>query len=294
MLAINRGERAKVLRVRIESAADVIQREAITLLVPVDHPHADFLQGCVRDALSRLVLPSLERDTRREMTEKAETRSVQVFAQNLGKLLMQPPVRGRRVLAVDPGFKNGCKLAALDEFGGVLAAGVVYIVGNDQRKAEGRAKIVELITTHDLSVIAVGNGTACRETEELAAALIAEELADRDVSYVVVNEAGASVYSTSALGREELPDHDAMQRSAISIGRRLQDPLSELVKIDAASIGVGLYQHDAKAKHLRDSLDAVVQSCVSFVGVDANTASPALLRYVSGMNQLTARRSRQH
>ena len=290
VLAINRGERAKVLRVRIEVVNDLIEREAIALLVPVDHPHGEFLQGCARDALSRLVLSSLERDARREMTEKAESRSVEVFAQNLAKLLMQPPVSGRRVLAVDPGFKNGCKLAALDEFGGVLAIEVVFVIGNDQRKAESRAKIVELITTHDLSVIAIGNGTACRETEELAASMIAEELADRDVSYVVVNEAGASVYSTSALGREELPEQDAMQRSAISIGRRLQDPLSELVKIDPASIGVGLYQHDAKAKHLRDSLDTVVQSCVSFVGVDVNTASPALLRYVSGMNQLTARR----
>jgi len=294
VLAINRGERANVVKVKIEAAFDIIEREAIELLVPVDHPHAEFLRGCVRDGLARLVLPSLEREARRDLTEKAESRAVDVFARNLTKLLMQPPVRGRRVLAIDPGFKNGCKVAAIDEFGAVLAVALFHVIGNDERKAESRARVAELIRTHDLSIIAIGNGTACRETEELAASLIAEELADRDLSYVVVNEAGASVYSTSALGREELPNFDAMQRSAISIGRRLQDPLSELVKIDPASIGVGLYQHDAKAKHLRDSLDGVVQSCVSFVGVDVNTASPALLRYVSGMNQLTARRVYEH
>ena len=198
------------------------------------------------------------------------------------------------MLAVDPGFKGGCKLAALDEFGSVLAIETVYLVGSDQRKAEARTKLVELITSHNVSLVAIGNGTACREAEELVGALIAEELKDRDLAYVVVNEAGASVYSTSALGREELPDYTAIQRSAVSIGRRIQDPLSELVKIDPASIGVGLYQHDAKAKHLQSSLKSVVESCVSYVGVDVNTASTALLRYVSGLNQLTARHIFEH
>lgn len=290
VLAINRGERSKDLRVKIDADVEAIQREADALLLPEGHPHAEFLKGCVRDALARLVLPSLERETRREMTEKAEAHAVEVFARNLRNLLLQPPIRGRRVLAIDPGFKSGCKLVALDEFGKILANDVIHVVGSDERKQAGRQKLVEIIREHDLSVAAIGNGTGCRETEEVLAELIAGELADRNVSYVVVNEAGASVYSASPLGREELPDYDATVRGAVSIGRRLQDPLSELVKIDPASIGVGLYQHDVKAKHLRGSLDQVVESCVNYVGVDVNTASPALLRYVSGLNQLTARR----
>ncbi len=204
--------------------------------------------------------------------------------------LLQPPVRHRRVLAIDPGFKSGCKLAALDEFGALLDQAVVHIVGKAERREQGKLKIVEMVKQHQLALIAIGNGTACRETEELVTELIAGELSGAGVAYVIVNEAGASVYSTSPLGREELPAFDATVRSAVSIGRRLQDPLSELVKIDPASIGVGLYQHDVKAKHLRVSLDAVVESCVNYVGVDLNTASPALLRYVSGLNQLTARR----
>jgi uncharacterized protein len=207
---------------------------------------------------------------------------------------LQPPLHGKRVLAVDPGYKNGCKLAALDEFGALLAHDLIFVVGSDEQKAASRAKLVELIQQHNLNVVAIGNGTACRQIEQLIAEILANELNGQDVHYVVVNEAGASVYSTSEIGREEFPECDAIQRSAISIGRRLQDPLSELVKIDPASIGVGLYQHDARAKHLRDTLDDVVQSCVSFVGVDLNSASTPLLRYVSGMNQLTARRVYEH
>jgi len=228
------------------------------------------------------------------MTEMAEAHAVTVFARNLRNLLLLPPVRSRRVLAVDPGFKSGCKLAALDEFGSLLDQAVIHLVGKEERKVEGRKKLVELIKQHSLVVMALGNGTACRETEELLGELLADELKDDGVAYVIVNEAGASVYSTSPLGREELPQYDATLRSAISIGRRLLDPLSELVKIDPGSLGVGLYQHDVKAKHLRASLDAVVESCVNYVGVDVNTASPALLRYVSGLNQLTARRVYDH
>lgn len=294
VLAINRGERAKLLRVKIEADEAALTQETETLLVPAEHPHADFLRGCARDALQRLVLPSLEREIRREMTEAAEAHAVVVFAKNLRNLLLLPPISGRRVLGVDPGFKSGCKLAALDEFGNLLDQAVIHLVGKEERKLEGRAKLVELIKTHNLTVMALGNGTACRETEELIAELLANELKDDGAAYVIVNEAGASVYSTSPLGREELPQYDATLRSAISIGRRLLDPLSELVKIDAGSLGVGLYQHDVKAKHLRTSLDAVVESCVNYVGVDVNTASPALLRYVSGLNQLTARRVYDH
>jgi uncharacterized protein len=294
VLAINRGENAKVLRVRVEADFEGMHRTAEQMIVPPDHPHADFLRGCTKDALERLVLPGLEREVRRELTDKAETHAVEVFARNLRKLLTQPPVHGRRVLAVDPGFKSGCKLVALDEFGNVLEHGVIHLVGSDERKAEARTKLVDLITRQQITVVTIGNGTACRETETLVAEIIANELADKGVAYVIVNEAGASVYSTSTIGREEFPDFDATLRGAISIGRRLQDPLSELVKIDPANIGVGLYQHDVKAKHLRASLDEVVESSVNYVGVDLNTASAPLLRYVSGLNQLTSRRLFEH
>jgi uncharacterized protein len=294
ILAINRGERANILRIKIESDEQAIEQLALELLVPPEHPHKDFLAGCVKDALARLVIPSLERETRRDLTEKAETHAVETFAKNLRNLLLQPPLTGKRVLAIDPGYKNGCKLAAIDEFGSLLTHDLIHIVGSDEQKAAARAKLIELIKTHNLTVVAIGNGTACRQTEQLFAEILSTELAGEDVHYVVVNEAGASVYSTSEIGREEFPQCDALERSAISIGRRLQDPLSELVKIDPASIGVGLYQHDTRAKHLRDTLDDVVQLCVSFVGVDVNSASGALLRYVSGMNQLTARRVYEH
>ncbi|MGH7138834.1 MAG: Tex-like N-terminal domain-containing protein, partial [Pirellulales bacterium] len=295
VLAINRGERAKALRVRIDADFEAMRKLVDEILIPVDHPHADFLRGCAQDALVRLILPSLEREVRRELTDRAEVHAVEVFARNLRNLLLQPPVREARVLAVDPGFKSGCKLVALDEFGNVLAHCVAHIVGSEERRAEGKRKAVEMVRTHQLSVLAIGNGTGCRAAEQWASDLIAtspEEhgLGDLSLAYVVVNEAGASVYSTSRLGREELPKYDATARGAVSIGRRLQDPLSELVKIDPPNIGVGMYQHDIKAKHLRDSLDEVVASCVNYVGVDLNTASPALLRYVSGLNQLTARR----
>ncbi|MCG8585905.1 MAG: helix-hairpin-helix domain-containing protein, partial [Pirellulales bacterium] len=215
-------------------------------------------------------------------------------AKNLRNLLLQPPVHGRRVLALDPGFRSGAKMVALDEFGNPMANDVMHIVGSEERLAEGRKKLVAMIKEHELNVVAIGNGTACRETEKLVGQVLADELSGTDIGYAVVNEAGASVYSTSQLGRDEFPDYDATVRGAVSIGRRLLDPLSELVKIDPASIGVGLYQHDVKAKHLRESLDAVVESCVNFVGVDVNAASPALLRYVSGMNQLTAQRVFDH
>jgi protein Tex len=288
-LAINRGERAKLLKVRIDGPADELQAAAEELLVPAGHPHADFLRGCVRDALARLVLPSLEREIRREITEYCESHAVEVFARNLRNLLLQPPVAGRRVLALDPGFKSGCKAVAIDECGNPLDHAVLHIIGKKEKREAAALKIVEIVKTHGCTVIAVGNGTAGRETETLVAELVAGELKELDVGYVIVNEAGASVYSTSGYAREELPGHEAAVRGAISIGRRLQDPLSELVKIEPANIGVGLYQHDVKARHLHASLDAVVESCVNYVGVDVNTASPALLRYVSGLNQTTAK-----
>jgi uncharacterized protein len=289
ILAINRGERAKVLRVKVECDMEAMYQALEEECIPAGHPHADLLRGCARDALARLILPSLDREIRRELTERAEGHAVEVFAKNLRNLLLQPPVCDRRLLAIDPGFKNGCKLAALDQFGNVLEHGLIYLIGKPERKEEAKKAILDMVQRLELTVIAVGNGTACRDTEDFIAELIAGELAGK-VCYVIVNEAGASVYSTSRIGREEFPHYDATLRGAVSIGRRLLDPLSELVKIEPANIGVGLYQHDVKARHLQASLDEVVESCVNYVGVDANTASPALLRYVSGLNQLTARR----
>lgn len=294
VLAINRGEKIRVLRVKIESNIAAMERFIDEQIVPHGHPHADFLRGCARDALQRLILPSLERELRREMTDDAERHAVEVFAKNLRNLLLQPPVREHRLLALDPGFKSGCKFVALDEFGNLLEHGVVFVVGNAQRRAESKAKLVEIAKKHESKVIVIGNGTACRETEKFVADMLGTDLAGSGVSYVIVSESGASVYSASPLGREEFPDCDATVRGAVSIGRRLQDPLSELVKIEPASLGVGMYQHDVKAKHLRDSLDGVVESCVNYVGVDVNTASPSLLRYVSGLNQLTAQRIYDH
>lgn len=294
ILAINRGERAKFLKVRVEADKAAIEEAMQKQLLPEEHPHKDFLQGCAQDALERLIYPSLERELRRELTDRAEEHAVTVFARNLRNLLLQPPVHNRRILAIDPGFRSGCKLAAMDEHGNLLEHDVIFLVGKEERKAEAPGKLVAIIEKHNLNLIAIGNGTACRETEELVAEAIAGPLAGRELAYVVVNEAGASVYSTSNLGREEFPDLDATTRGTMSIGRRLLDPLSELVKIEPQHIGVGLYQHDIKQKHLQQSLDQVVESCVNFVGVDLNTASVALLRYVAGLNQLTARKIVEH
>jgi len=288
-LAINRGERAKILRVRVEGPVDEMQAAVEPLVVTEGHPHSDFLKGCVRDAIARLILPSLEREFRREITDQCERHAVEVFARNLRHLFLQPPVAGRRVLAIDPAFKSGCKVVVVDPYGNPLEHDLLHIVGKSEKREEASAKLAALVEKHDVQVIAIGNGAAGRETENFVAELVAGPLAERGLEYVIVNEAGASVYSTSPLGREEFPQHDASIRSAISIGRRLQDPLSELVKIEPANIGVGLYQHDVRAKHLHASLDAVVESCVNYVGVDVNTASPALLRYVSGLNQAIAK-----
>jgi protein Tex len=350
------------------------------------HPHAEFLKKITADALNRLLVPSLEREIRRELTQRSEGHAVEVFARNLRGKLLAPPLRGRRVLAIDPGFRTGCKLAVLDETGNLLEDGVIYPHTPPQtRRAEARVRLEELVRKHQLQVIAIGNGTACRETEEVVSELIAD-LDDRrhgrkrevaapepapepevpappapeavapaapepeavpaappaeaaasaapspegaaapppeavptpsadgaapvappvpappppnpllglpdappELAYVIVNEAGASVYSASPVGREEFPNFDATLRGTISIGRRLQDPLSELVKIDPQHVGVGLYQHDVSPKQLRESLDGVVESCVNAVGVDLNTASVPLLRHVSGLNQLVAR-----
>jgi uncharacterized protein len=386
ILAINRGEKENALQVKLEFDRAFVQRIALDKLPLAGHPHAVFLECVTTDALDRLVLPSLEREIRRELTGHAEDHAVNVFARNLRSLLLAPPLRQRRVLAIDPGFRTGCKLAVLDEIGTLLEDGVVFPHPPQNKKEEARRKLEELVRKHQVQVIAIGNGTAGRETEELVSELLAalearrrgEQPADRvqksevrdqksevggqegvpvpapvpdvtvpaqeqtpapaqvtqptattadqpvptpeqtpppaeqpapvavapppppvnpleglpeapaDLAYIIVNEAGASVYSASAVGREEFPEYDATLRGTISIGRRLQDPLSELVKIDPQHVGVGLYQHDVNPRHLKESLEGVIESCVNVVGVDINTASVPLLRHVSGLNQLVA------
>jgi uncharacterized protein len=406
ILAMNRGEKEGVLKVHLDAEPEAVRKAMHAKLPLADHPHAEFLKTVAEDALTRLLLPSLENEIRRELREEAENHAVKIFARNLRSLLLQPPLHGRRVLAIDPGFRTGCKLAALDEHGNLLDHGVVFPHPPQNKKDDARFKLEEMIRAHQTSVVAIGNGTACRETEEVVADLIStlekrrsapseasagstpiaepprlvepapvneplpavpasptelpatsappmamanvsdipaavqgQESAGMsgeaapppvvaessqaatggavpppvptptaavaavpaimplaslppppdDLAYVIVNEAGASVYSASTVGREEFPDYDATLRGTISIGRRLQDPLSELVKIDPQSIGVGLYQHDIRHKYLKESLESVVESSVNHVGIDLNTASVPLLRHVSGLTQLAAR-----
>ncbi len=289
-LALNRGENAKIISVKLDVDVDQLKAIARETLVAEGRPFADFLNACADDAVVRLAAPSLEREARRELTDRAEEQAVSVFAKNLRNLLMQRPLNRRRVLALDPGFKNGCKLVALDEFGNVLDFDAVFLQGNAERRAAASAKIVEFVEKYKLSVFAIGNGTGCREAENFVAKIIEEKFADADVAYIVVNEAGASVYSTSQIAKDEFPNYDPLVRGAASIGRRLQNPLNELVKIDAERLGVGMYQHDVKSKALKDALTNVVASCVNRVGVDLNAATPAILRYVAGLNQLTAKR----
>ncbi|MDR0336759.1 MAG: helix-hairpin-helix domain-containing protein [Planctomycetaceae bacterium] len=228
------------------------------------------------------------------MTEFAEKQAIRVFSRNLRHLLLQPPLYRKRVLALDPGYKHGCKMVPLDEFGNVLDFETVYLAGSAERKEKAVQKIADMIQKYKISVIAIGNGSGSRETEELASGMIASRFADTDLAYVIVNESGASVYSASPIAKEEFPDYDPLLRGAVSIGRRLQDPLNELVKIDPASLGVGMYQHDLKNKHLKNTLTDVVESCVNFAGVDLNTATPAILRYVAGLNHMTAKRIHEY
>ncbi len=410
VLAINRGEKANVLRVRVDTSAEMAAEITAYHLNLTDHPHKELMQGVVADALDRLIRPSLDREVRRELTERAQEHAIMVFAKNLRSLLLQPPLRGKKVLAVDPGIRTGCKLAVLDETGKLLEDAVIYPQGQKRNASDSKRKLEQLVRKYQVSIVAIGNGTGCREAEQLVADLIAD-LAHRrmnptpevqptaatipneappapvpeaapppapepipapvavtldsgtptvvgeavtlssdiviptglvmvsaeahagppattgetlasdapaapavpvqaappappppppisleglpdapaDLAYVVVIEAGASDYSASPVAREEFPDLDATTRGTISIGRRLQDPLAELVKIDPQHIGVGLYQHDVKPKHLKESLEGVIESSVNQVGVEVNTASVPLLRHVSGLNQLVAR-----
>ena len=287
VLALNRGEREGVLRVRVE-IDDEQALQAIRRVYAPDpaSPLAAQLEAALADGWKRLLGPSLERETRRTRTEEADEHAIQVFARNLRHLLLQPPLRGVRVLGIDPGYRTGCKVALVDETGKFLGGTTIYPHEPQQEWEAARRTLRDLIERGRVDVVAIGNGTASRETEQLVAQVIGE--VERPVRYAIVDEAGASVYSASELARQELPELDVAMRGAVSIARRLQDPLAELVKIDPKSVGVGLYQHDVDQKRLAEALDAVVESVVNSVGVDLNTASPALLRYVAGLTPKVA------
>ena len=288
ILALNRGEAEKVLTVRVEAPEERILRYLEKKVIVRDNPHTTpVLKMVIADSYSRLIAPSIEREIRNELTEKAEDGAISVFGKNLKQLLMQPPIVGQVVLGWDPAFRTGCKLAVVDATGKVLDTVVIYPTAPQNKVAEAKAILKKLIAKYGITLISVGNGTASRESEQVIVELIRE--LPTPVRYVIVNEAGASVYSASKLATEEFPNFDVGQRSAASIARRLQDPLAELVKIDPRSIRVGQYQHDMNQKKLGEALSGVVEDCVNKVGVDLNTASAPLLEYVSGINKTLAK-----
>lgn len=283
ILAINRGEKEEVLQAKIVvPEEEIVTKLGQRVLTNPASLGAAQLKEAVADGACRLLFPSLEREIRRELSEKGEKQAIVVFSQNLRNLLLQPPVRGQMVLGIDPGFRTGCKLAVIDDTGKLLEIGVIFPHPPQGQKREAGTKLKEMIKKWQVTAITIGNGTASRETEALVADLIREE--NLAVSYTIVSEAGASVYSASPLAREEFPTLDLSYRSGVSIARRIQDPLAELVKIDPKSIGVGQYQHDVNTKELNQALQGVVESCVNTVGVELNTASPSLLQYVAGLS----------
>lgn len=288
VLALNRGEKEKILTVKVvapeERAVGYLQKQVIIGNNPYTTP---ILEEVAQDAYDRLIAPAIEREIRNELTEKAEDGAIDVFGKNLEMLLMQPPVAGKVVLGWDPAFRTGCKLAVVDATGKVLDTKVIYPTEPQNKVEEAKRELKKLIAKYHIDLISVGNGTASRESEQVIVSLLKE--IKEPVQYVIVNEAGASVYSASKLATEEFPDFDVAQRSAASIARRLQDPLAELVKIDPKSIGVGQYQHDMNQKKLSDTLTGVVEDCVNKVGVDLNTASAPLLAYISGISKTLAK-----
>ena len=288
VLALNRGEKEKILTVKVEAPEEQILAYLEKHIIRKENPHTkDILKDTIADSYSRLIAPAIEREIRSDLTEKAEDGAIKVFGKNLEQLLMQPPIVGQVVLGWDPAFRTGCKLAVVDATGKVLDTTVIYPT-EPQNKVEQAKKVVkELIAKYGITLISVGNGTASRESERIIVDMLKE--IDKPVQYVIVNEAGASVYSASKLATEEFPNFDVGQRSATSIARRLQDPLAELVKIDPKSIGVGQYQHDMNQKKLSEALTGVVEGCVNKVGVDVNTASASLLEYVSGITKAIAK-----
>lgn len=288
ILALNRGEAEKFLTVKITAPEEAIIRYLEANVITRENPNTKgALQEVVADSYRRLIAPSIERDIRSELTERAEDGAIKVFGQNLSQLLMQPPITGHNVLGWDPAFRTGCKLAVVDATGKVLDTTVVYPTEPQNKIEETKKTVKKLIDQYNISLISVGNGTASRESEQVIVEMLKE--IPKPVSYVIVNEAGASVYSASKLASEEFPNYDVGQRSAASIARRLQDPLAELVKIEPKAIGVGQYQHDMNQKKLGEALSGVVEDCVNRVGVDLNTASASLLEYVSGVSKAIAK-----
>lgn len=288
ILAINRGEREGILKVGLEVASDPIHNYVAGQVIKGSSAVEELLRNVIEDAYKRLIAPSIEREVRAEMTEKGEQQAISIFAGNLRSLLLQAPIKGRRVLGVDPAYRTGCKLAVVDDTGKLLEVAVTYPTPPNNKKREAAEKFKQLIAQYSIELIVIGNGTASRETEQFVAEVIAD-IGDSSLAYLIVNEAGASVYSASKLAQEEFPDLDVAERSAASIARRVQDPLAELVKIEPKAIGVGQYQHDVSQKHLDESLKDVVESAVNHVGVDVNTASSALLSYVAGINATIAK-----
>lgn len=287
-LAINRGEKEKVLTVRIEAPVDdVIRYLEKQVITNIQAQTAPILRDVIADAYDRLIAPAIEREIRNDLSEKAEDGAIKVFGKNLEQLLMQPPIKGQVVLGWDPAFRTGCKLAVVDETGKVLDTTVIYPTAPQNKVEEAKAVLKKLISKYHITLISLGNGTASRESEQIIVQLLKE--IPVHVQYIIVNEAGASVYSASKLATEEFPNFDVGQRSATSMARRLQDPLAELVKIDPKSIGVGQYQHDMNQKKLSEALSGVVEDCVNRVGVDLNTASASLLEYISGISKAIAK-----
>ncbi len=289
VLAINRGEKEEFLKVSVDISADIVLNYLHNCVVtePVS-PAYKYVSAAIVDGYERLIAPSIEREIRNDIFDNASEGAIKVFSDNLGHLLMQSPLKGKNVLGFDPGYVNGCKLAVVDKTGKVLDTAVIYPTKPKQRTEEAARIVKSLIKKHHVDVIAIGNGTASKESEIFISDLL-KEIPEANCKYIVVNEAGASIYSASKLATEEFPDFDVMQRSAVSIARRLQDPLAELVKIDPKSIGVGQYQHDMKPARLDGALTGVVEDCVNSVGVDVNTASYSLLSYISGINMTSAK-----
>lgn len=286
ILAINRGEAQKLLKVTLTDTPET-NIDTLVRMVSAQHsPYEAIIAAAAADSYKRLIFPQLEREIRSDLTERAEKQAISVFAKNLRSLLLQPPFAGQVILGLDPGYRTGCKAAVIDATGNVLDYGVCYLTGSEKQRHESAHTLLSMINQHHVTLLSIGNGTASYETEQFVASLIQEN--DLPCHYIIANESGASVYSASDLAREELPDLDVTIRGAVSIARRIQDPLAEAVKIDPKSIGVGQYQHDVNQKSLSAALDSVVESVVNYVGVDLNTASVSLLQHVSGLTAATA------
>ncbi|EEQ79478.1 Tex family protein [Staphylococcus warneri] len=286
VLAVNRGEKEKILSVKIEFDTEQVEKDIEKQEIKSENEATEIVRNAIKDSLKRLIMPSIEREIRGDLTEKAENHAINVFSENLRNLLLQPPMKGKQILGVDPAFRTGCKLAVINPYGTFVAKNVIYPHPPVNKIEPAEKIVVKMINDYDVQLIAIGNGTASRETEQFIANVIKKY--NLNVQFIIVNEAGASVYSASEIARAEFPDFQVEERSAVSIGRRVQDPLSELVKIDPKSIGVGQYQHDVNQKELEKALTFVVETAVNQVGVDVNTASRSLLQYVSGLSSQIA------